>query len=106
MYVKIYHQSYLNSLIGLDNCVAQFIRNKESLVMSTPLSWDRLKSNLCGYRKYKNKKIRILYALSDEHPSIWESEPQSPELMFSWGGLRDQRTYASAYKHLHKYGLA
>ncbi len=104
-YSKIYHQSYSDSLSNLDPGVAQHIRSKEDIPAADPFSCPLNKGNLNRYRKFKSRRIRILFCLDQEHPDLWEVPPENREIMFCWAGLRNNNTYTKAYKCLSKFGL-
>jgi hypothetical protein len=97
-----YHESYLQQKSQFDPRVFQLISTKEEIIISSPFSSPLLKHIPYKVHRFKGGKIRILYALSTEAPSFWDSPPESPEIMFLFADLRSDETYNDALKILKK----
>ncbi len=102
---KTYHDSYRECLKKHDFRVSQYITSKEDIVASHPVAYSYLGNKLRNIRKFKSGKLRILYALSTELPSLWEHSPQENEILFLYIGFRDERTYMIAEKLLKKHNV-
>lgn len=72
------------------------------MIISSPFSFPLLKHISYKVRRFKGGKIRILYALSTEAPTFWDTPPKLPEIMFLFIDLRSEETYNDALKILKK----
>lgn len=103
---KKYHKLYQDAKAEHDPHVIEWISKKEDIVASAPFSFSMLKHDFPNIRRFKGGgKIRIFYALSTEKPELWETPPQSPEILFLYVDLRSDETYTEALKLLRKHQI-
>lgn len=102
---KNYHKLYLELKNEYDPHVIQWISGKEDVISSAPFAHGILGHQLSGIRRYKGGKLRILYVLSTEKPSLWDSSPPEQELLFLYVDLRCDDTYKEALSLLRKHQI-
>lgn len=102
-----YHPLYSQLKSQFDPHVIELITNKENLICRSPQSHSLLKYDFSGakIRRYKSGKLRILYALSTEANSLWDDQPQIPEIIFLYVDLRKDETYSDALKALRRHDI-
>lgn len=102
---KSYHNLYLQQKQKFDSHVIEWVRSKEDIIVSSPLSNPLMKHDFSGIRRFKSGKLRILYAISTEKPDLWNTPPLLLEVMFLYVDMRHDETYTQAYTLLKKGGI-
>lgn len=100
---KNYSEDYKRLKSEFPIKLIESISSKEEIILSSPTTNPLLKHQSINVRRFKSGKIRILYALSTEYADLWQSEPPTPEIMFLYVGLRNNKTYDDAFKYLFSH---